>query len=201
MKLKLILPTALAALAFAGCLVPSVNPLYTEKDLIFDPALVGTWGEAGNEDRHIFARDGDNAYTWTSRDKESTNVFRAHLLKLGEHRFLDAVLTRTSDEWKGVGRTAVVVRPAHLFFKVEMEKPTLRVRAFSTEWLDKALEADPKAVAHERIHEPDVDEEKGRVMLTASTADLQKFILKHVEESKAFIEGAAWRRIESNAAR
>ncbi len=201
MKLKLILPAVFSALILAGCLVPSVNPLYTEKDLIFDPALVGAWGEAGSEDRNTFARDGEKGYTWTSQDKESTNVFRAHLLKLGEHRFLDAVLTATSDEWKGIGRASVVVRPVHLFFKVEMEKSTLRIRALNVEWVEKLLKDNPKVIAHERIHEPDVHEEHGRVMLTASTAELQKFVLKYVEEPKGFTEGNAWLRIEASAAK
>ena len=201
MKRNLLLLTTAAALTLAGCLVPSVHPLYTEKDLIFDPALIGTWGEAGNEDRHLFAREGEKAYLWTRQDKESTNVFRAHLMQLGEHRFLDAVLVRTSDEWKGVGRVSVVVRPAHLFFKVELQKTSLRVRALSTEWLDKILEENPKAIAHERIHEPDRRDEERRVMLTASTAELQKFILKSVGEAKAFTEGDVWTRMGITPAR
>ena len=201
MKKHLLLLATVATLILAGCFVPSVNPLYTEKDLIFDPALVGIWGEAGSEQRQNFAREGGKAYIWTSQDKESTNVFRAHLMQLGEHRFLDAVLVRTSDEWKGVGRASVVVRPAHLFFKVELQKTSLRVRALSTEWLDKILEENPKAIAHERIHEPDMRDEERRVMLTASTAELQTFILKSVGEAKAFTEGDAWTRMGITPAR
>lgn len=201
MKKHLLLLTTAAALALAGCFVPSVNPLYTEKDLIFDPALVGIWGEAGSEQRQNFAREGGKAYIWTSQDKESTNVFRAHLLQLGEHRFLDAVLARTSDEWKGIGRVSVVVRPAHLFFKVEMDKSTLRLRALDVDWVEKLLKENPKAIAHERLHEPDVREEDNRAMLTASTAELQKFILKSVGEAKAFTEGDEWKRLESAPAK
>ena len=201
MKKHLLLLATVATLILAGCFVPSVNPLYTEKDLIFDPALVGTWGEAGNEDRHIFAREGEQAYLLTSQDKESTNVFRAHLLQLGKHRFLDVVLARTSDEWKGISRASVVVRPAHLFFKVEMDKSTLRLRALDVDWVEKLLKENPKAIAHERLHEPDVREEDNRAMLTASTAELQKFILKSVGEAKAFTEGDEWKRLESAPAK
>ena len=32
----------LLAAALAGC-APSLYPVYTEKDLVFEPALVGTW--------------------------------------------------------------------------------------------------------------------------------------------------------------
>src|SRR5688572_2052421 len=31
----------------AGC-VPSLNPLYTLKEVVFDPALIGSWSEEGS---------------------------------------------------------------------------------------------------------------------------------------------------------
>src|ERR1051326_507293 len=129
----LLTATAIAALLLGGCFVPSVNPLYTEKDLIFDPGLVGTWSEGNEAERQVFAPDGEKAYRWTAVDKESTNIFRAHLVQLGKDRFMDALLVRTSDEWKGVGRPAVVVRPAHIFFKVQVTNDTLRLDALSVE--------------------------------------------------------------------
>ncbi|MEK7675438.1 MAG: hypothetical protein AAB676_06360 [Verrucomicrobiota bacterium] len=40
-------------LSTVGCTVPSLHPLYTEKDLVFDPALEGKWVEAGAEDEYM----------------------------------------------------------------------------------------------------------------------------------------------------
>ncbi|HXU77052.1 MAG TPA: hypothetical protein VN794_10810, partial [Methylomirabilota bacterium] len=32
-----------AAVLLAGCVVSSVCPFYTEKDLVFEPAILGSW--------------------------------------------------------------------------------------------------------------------------------------------------------------
>jgi hypothetical protein len=202
MKKTLIILMAAVALGFAGCFVPSVNPLYTEKDLVFDPALAGTWGKADEDQRWIFARDGDKSYAWTVQEKDSTNVFRAHLLKLGEHRFFDAILVRTTDEAKGLARICVVMRPAHLFFKVEITNSVLRLDALDCDWLEKLVKEDPHAVTHEWLHEPDNPPgEDGRVLLTASTAELQSFILKHASDPKAFHKSEPMSRREDAASK
>jgi hypothetical protein len=56
------LMVALGLVAFmAGC-VPSLHPLFTEEDLVYDPALVGTWAEKEGEDIWTFRKSGENAY-------------------------------------------------------------------------------------------------------------------------------------------
>src|SRR5262249_55099714 len=144
-------------------------------------------------------REGEKAYRWTFEEKESTNVFRAHLVQLGDYRFLDALLVRTSQKWEGIGRVSVVIRPAHIFFKVELTNSTLRLDALSAEWLEKLLQEHPQTLAHERLHEPDVDDENGRAFLTASTADLQRFVLKYAADTNAFPENSASPRLEAAA--
>jgi hypothetical protein len=188
---------AAVVLGLAGCFVPSVNPLYTEKELVLDPTLIGSWGKTNEAGRWVFTSNGAKAYTWTSQESEGTNVFRAHLLQLGEHRFLDALLVRTTEKWEGIGRASVVMRPAHLFFQVKMTNSTLRLSALNFEWLDTLLKANPQAVAHERIQEPDIDEsEGGRVLLTASTAELQRFMLKYAADTNAFSHSDVLQHLE-----
>lgn len=200
MKKTLILQLAAVALGLAGCFVPSVNPLYTEKELVFDSRLVGTWGKTNADDRWVFSSHRAKAYTWTAQEGDGTNVFRVHLVQLGEHRFLDALLVRTTEKWEGIGRASVVVRPAHIFFQVELTNSSLSLRALDVEWLDKLLKANPQAVAHERIQEPDVEED-GRVLLTAATAELQRFMLKHATNLDAFSKSDPLSRLEGAPAR
>jgi hypothetical protein len=198
MKKQFVLMTTAAGLILAGCFVPSVNPLYTEKDLVFDPTLLGTWGKPDEQDRSIFTRDGNKAYMWQVCEKDGTNMFQAHLVQLREQRFLDAVLVRTSAKWEGLGRPAVVVRPAHIFFKIQLANSTLRLKALDYEWMDKLLKENPKVLAHERIKEPDNSEE-GRVLITASTAALQRFFRKHAQDPKAFTDGDTLPRLKDDA--
>jgi len=198
MKIRIMTLVGIVGLSLAGCIIPSVNPLYTEKELLFDPALVGAWGKPDEADRWEFARAGDKSYQLTVREKDGQCEFRAHLLTLGDHRFLDILLVRTEGEWKGAGaaRIAMIIRPAHLFFKVQLTNSTLRLQALQPEWLDEILKNQSKELAHERLKEPDNNDKDGRLLLTASTAELQRFILKYSDEPKAFTEGDAMPKIE-----
>ena len=200
MKNRFFVLTAGVSLVLAGCFVPSVNPLYTEKDLVYDPALLGTWGEPKDEERYIFTRAGEKAYTWTVKEKDGSSEFDAHLLQLGEHRFLDALLVRMKGEWKGggFGRVAYVARPAHIFFKVEVTNATLRLGGLHPEWLGKLLKEQPGLIAHEWVKEPDANDES-RVLLTASTADLQKFMLKYVGNTNVFVTPDPLPKLEAAA--
>ena len=93
-KSNLKLTTGLALLTFlAGCVVTSVYPFYTAKDLVFDPALVGAWAEAGttnaaNEHWRFEKADGQ-AYKLTVHEKEKHTEFDTHLFKLKGRLYLD----------------------------------------------------------------------------------------------------------------
>jgi hypothetical protein len=52
---------------------------------------------------------------------------------------------------------------------------------FAFDWLDKHLKEHPKALAHHR--------ENDRLVLTAETADLQNFVLKHLGDGELFAKG------------
>lgn len=79
-----------------GCVpVDSLNPIYTDKDVIFEPALVGTWvGQNPDEGDLRITRAGDNAYQLVMNERESgswlkESVFDAHLVSLGGQKFFD----------------------------------------------------------------------------------------------------------------
>ena len=76
-------------LFLAGC-VPSLNPLYTEKDLIFDEALLGVWSEKENSnDGWTFRKRDEKSYLLVVQAGEKSSPFIAHLVQLGKYRFLD----------------------------------------------------------------------------------------------------------------
>jgi hypothetical protein len=95
----------LALLAWlTGCVpVDSLNPLYTDKDIVFDESLVGTWvgpdnGQEGALEFSKLDQNGKQAYVMTMTDKsgddgrcKSVTVYHAHLVNLNGRRFLDVV--------------------------------------------------------------------------------------------------------------
>ena len=54
------------------------------------------------------------------------------------------------------------------------------------DWLKKLIEKDPKAIRHIIVPKKLGEEGEGDLVLTADTAELQKFILKHEKTEGAF---------------
>lgn len=60
---RTILPLAALAVALTLTIcVHSLRPLYTGKDLIFDPALVGVWSEDDSRDSWAFEKSAEKAF-------------------------------------------------------------------------------------------------------------------------------------------
>ena len=181
MKNKVLL---LFGLILAGC-VPSWNPLYTEKDLVFEPALVGTWTPAearqDSKETWAFTKTGDKLYQLQQTDEEGRKAtFEVRLARLKEHRFLDLYLTKVDDDdvrlnaWAGFSLV-----PAHLILKVEQIEPALKIAAMNPDWMKEFLKKHPEAIAHRVVYD-------GNIVLTASTSDLQKFVLDHLNDKEFF---------------
>jgi len=181
MKSKILL---LFALALAGC-VPSWNPFYTEKDLVFDPALVGAWRpaeakETSKED-WAFTKAGDKQYQLAQTDEEDRKaVFEAHLFQLNAQRFVDLYLTKVEgDDLKVNAWASLSLVPAHLLLRVEQIEPALKLAVMNPDWMQKFLKKTPGAIAHQVVGD-------GNVVLTADTGELQKFIAAHLNDPDFF---------------
>ena len=86
MKTKKLLFYLLAAI-MGGC-IPSLHPLYTEKDLIFEEKLLGIWGKSDEYWKFQEATD-SNSYDLTTMIDQDEGKFVAHLVKLDNMLFLD----------------------------------------------------------------------------------------------------------------
>ncbi len=160
-----------AAIVLAGCGLPSVYPFYTEKDVVFDPGLLGTWVDAGTNEHTggpstTFTKKGDNEYT--IQDPPGTNAYTAHLFRLKNQLFLDCVPQIDNQ-----------LIPAHILLKVERIGPTFRSSFLSEDWVKDTLKQNPKALRHL------VDENSG-IILTADTEELQKFLIDNMGAKEAF---------------
>jgi hypothetical protein len=185
--LNLLLAVVLAALL--GC-VPSLNPFYTEKDLIFSQKLLGVWTEGeDSKDTWTFTRDGDRGYKLVITEDDMAAAFTARLFRIGGHDFLDLFPDKTIlEEWKRpVFFKSALIR-AHLVIRVSSMEPDLQMSVLDIEWLGKLLEREPKAVQHQKTSEDDF-------FLTAPTLQLQQFLLKHLQTEGAWGEKpSVWKR-------
>jgi hypothetical protein len=158
----------------AGC-VPSLHPLFTEDDLVYDPALVGTWAEEEGEDTWTFRKFGDNVYNLIYTEEGVPARFDAHLVQLGEFLFLD---TYPGEPDIKNGFYLIHLVPAHTFSRVSIEENVLRYAMLDLDWLKKMISEKQVDITHEQVD--------GGILLTASTKELQEFFLRHGDDDKAF---------------
>lgn len=167
--------TLLSAAALSlGCVVPSLHPLFTADDLVFDPQLVGAWID-DDDTLWMFERSGRQRYRAIVANNEELSIFEAHLLKLGSHRFLD-LLPREEDSDDTFRGLHLV--PSHTFYKVEADGVGVRFVALNPDWLEEGLARGHLEISHTWIND--------HLVLTASTRELQDLVLAIVDDPGAF---------------
>ena len=215
---------ALAVLLAACGPASSLNPLFADKDLVFDPTLVGEWTEKGPDHSRLrFEQVGPTAYRAISIDPHGSGCaaaetpFEAHLVRLGAYRFLDVSplqLTTANDsqplgpwpagadpggsrflqvgdgfylELQGSGSSdsqtpgQANLRRGHWIFRLDNNGRTLRLTALDDDWLKNAIDQGDVAIAHSPS-----DRDGREIVITAPSSDLQRLVLDHATDQKAF---------------
>ncbi len=187
MKVKKILFYLLAGI-LCGCVpVMSLHPLYTEKDVVFEEKILGRWfDETGNNYEFSRSEESNKKYQLALTDEDGRKgLFEAHLVKLEGKLFLDIHPVEFPCDIQDANKTewfynAFFLIPAHTFAKVDFTEPKLKLTLTDDETMGELLEAEPNAVKFESVDDG--------VVLTASTKELQKFVLKYADDERLFSE-------------
>lgn len=181
-------------LLLGGCVpVLSLYPLYTKEDLVLEKKLLGTWIDDPNspETTWEFKRidEPQNAYQLIFIDEDGKKgSFVAHLLKLQGKLFLDIYpreLPWDPDDPNKMDwpYNSFFLIPAHTFLKIDSIEPQLKMRLALESKVEELLKENPKAVTYTTVGE--------RLILTASTKELQAFVLKHADDDRLFADEIA----------
>ena len=183
MRNTIAIPFVMAVL-LAGC-VPSLQPLYTDREVVFDPALLGGWVDKGGEDKWVFSRSGDkNHYeVVNTRRGKSPGSFEGHLVQLGAYRFLDLYPTEPDIDNETYKFHLI---PAHSISRIWLEGDVLRVATLDQDWLWGNIKESKIQIAHERLD--------NSLLLTAPMAELQKLVLRYADDPKAFPDPSEFQR-------
>ena len=180
-----ILPAlACGLLATMGCYVQSIQPLYTDKTMSFDPSLVGTW-VADEDEEYVFTMSDTTRgmYTLLCDEGGVGSRFEAVLLELGGKTFLD--IYPDAPESENTFYIDHLLR-VHNILKVEMDADTLWVSDFDAEWLQTMLDKKRLRLSHVPLD--------GALLLTGTTSELQGFVQKYAKTPEAFSEPAKFIR-------
>lgn len=188
MKSKKLLFYILAVIA-GGCVpVLSLHPLYTEKDVVVDKKLYGTWIDDSNDSKTTWEfksiDEPKNAYKLIFTDEDGKKgSFVAHLVKLQDKLFLDIFPSELPWEPEDPNKmdwpyNSLFLIPAHTFLKVDAIEPQLKLRLMLESKMEELLKENPSAIEHTSVGD--------RTIITESTKKLQAFVLKYSDDERVF---------------
>jgi len=185
---KKVLFYLLAAL-LGGCIpVMSLHSLYAKEDVVFEKKLLGTWVDDPNNPETTWEfnriQEPNNAYRLVFSDEDGKKgSFVANLVKLQNKLFLDVYPSKlpweaddpNKVEWE---YNSLFLIPAHTFIKIDSIEPQLKMRLTDDDKMAELLKEDPNAVKHILVED--------KLILTASTKELQAFVLKYADDNRVF---------------
>ena len=155
----------------AGC-VGSLHPLYTEKDLVYDPAILGVWTGDGTWTIQCESEPG-KSYRIIQKDEDKNCAeYIGHLASIKGNKFLDVV----QDKFKDEGISDVFAVPLHVFIQVRSAGEDYEIRLLDYDWLKAYLKKRTGVVKHEIVRDDDL------IVLTAKPRGLQRFVLRHLKD-------------------
>lgn len=157
----------------AGCPARSLQPLFTENDVTFNPAILGTWVNKG--DLYTFRQSREKNYEVvvhdTSSGRNDSVAYAVQLGKLGNSWFLDSFFSGDPGDFH--------LLSMHIISKVEFQSAdSFTVSSLESDWLKKKIDDGSVTISHV--------ERDGDIILTATTQELQQFVSRYANDSGAF---------------
>lgn len=186
-------------LLLSGCLpVATLHPAYTEETAVFEEKLLGTWLEEDYA-KWQFVRipDDQNNYYLRLEDQEGKKgYFEAHLCKIDNSLILDVIPAahpcgEVDTEDMLLPYNAFFVQSLHTFLKIELADPNLKIAITDQDKFEKLLEDSPGSLEYTKT--------KDRLIITASSNHIQKFIAEHINDERLFTEPSTLQRQEAKA--
>ena len=199
---KLVALTAILFLitTLSGCL-STLHPIFTAKDLVFDPRLIGTWHD-GNKDEEVFIYErgtgntfkalpealqqiADKAYLLTIRNKEDNLDYKyyAFLARIGNHLYFDYYPAEIKWQQRYNDFFKQHQVSMHTFYRVRFNSDgSFETSQFAQKFMDNLIEKKKIRIKHETRFD-------GTYVITAPTEELQQYILKYADVPEAYENG------------
>jgi hypothetical protein len=182
----IVLPIAAFAAFLSGCVTYSLHPFYKADENTLEPGLVGTW----MVDKTKITVEANKGKTYEAEiadmDSHTDCRYTVRLIRVGNNLFADAIVDVESLNGKNID-LPYGVEALHFLMKLSLNGDTLGMALLNHDWLVKQFDAKKISVAHEYMDE-NGNPRDSSILLTASSADLQKFIQQIADTPDAFEE-------------
>jgi hypothetical protein len=195
-KLSLVTALFIAALFLAGCL-STVHPLFTEKDLVVDTRLIGSWQKAKDNSkityRHPNASEinalspalqaqADKIYLLEERNEQGRiqSFNYAFMVKLGKYYYMDFYPATTAEQGSADNFFSAHYVPMHSIYRIQFKNNnSFSMQRLDGGYLEKLIRDKQIRIRHEVM-------EGGGFVITASTEELQQYLIKYSDVPEAY---------------
>ena len=186
----------LVILLFTGCLT-TLHPIFTEKDLVYKPELIGNWNITKDDNKDGSAeiqslektvelpgkissiRNKGYLITYKDKGNEITGSYIAFLARIGKHLYFDYYPVPLETEKKADEFYMQHFVKMHTPYRVNILKNGgFELNQLESSYLGKLIEEKKIRIRHE-INSDD------KAVITASTEELQQYILKYGDDPEA----------------
>jgi hypothetical protein len=207
MKKLLIATILVAVVVLSGCL-SALHPLFTEKDIVFDPHLVGTWRVGADNEVCKFEKGtpqsfaglpeglqrlSGKGYLVTIEDEtgEEKAKYYAFLARIGKHLYLDYFPAETSTQQEYADFYKKGFLPMHTFYRFTpgSNNDTITIGQFAENYLRNLIDKKQIRIRHEVRFD-------GTYVITAPTEELQQYVVKYSDVDDAYENNKTYTRIK-----
>ena len=198
-KISIIVGFAFLLIFLSSCL-NTLHPIFTEKDLAYDPKLIGTWktDSTGNKSRAVITNLSTESsidlpgnissikqkgYLFSYQDENGTTSERyiAFLVRIGKHLYFDYYPADKKEDSKIDDFFGVHFVKMHTSYRVEILKDgSFELSQLDGDYIAKLIEEKKIHISHE------TDADDNIMIITASTKELQQYLLKYGDEPSAY---------------
>ena len=197
-KISIILGFTFLLIFFSSCLT-TLHPIFTEKDLTYDPKLIGTWNieREGNKETVIISslatenslelpgnisdiKEKGYLISYQHEHSENPERYIAFLARIGKYLYLDYYPAYKKEDQKIDEIFGAHYVKMHTSYRVEI----LNDGSFELSQLDGSYVE--SLIDQKKIR---INHEMGaydNIVITASTSELQKYLIKYSDEPEAY---------------
>ena len=197
---KIALTTAFAfLLIFLSSCLTTLHPIFTVKDLTYDPKLIGTWNieREGNKERVIISNLAtensvelpgnisdikEKGYLISYQHEDSRNPERyiAFLARIGKYLYFDYYPAYKKEDQKIDEFFEAHFIKMHTSYRVEiLNDGSFELSQLDGSYVKNLIDQKKIRISHEASADDDI-------VITASTSELQQYLIKYGDEPEAY---------------
>src|SRR6185295_9281936 len=170
---------------------------FTGKDLITDPRLIGSWEKAKDKTKVVYrqpnsnevnnlspALQGEAGKIYMLDEEDERGVIRstnyAFMVKLGKYYYMDYYPASEKERQSADNFFAAHYIPMHSIYRIEFNNNnSFNVQRLDGGYLEKLIKNKQIRIRHEVM-------EDGGIFITASTEELQQYLIKYSDVPEAY---------------